>query len=172
MYSENALKTASFRLRRFRNQLKNHELAPPQAQKCNNCFACFRLLDQKPKSGNHHGINNITNPQGRTKNKRRAKPKCRNSRRKWPVELDKDEGKHPEINNITTLHRQTKGETQVRDSACLASQFCDAGVASFIGIEFQMRWPCPIATPQYFCILGSISSAQARMPPARLTTRG
>jgi hypothetical protein len=69
------LKTVSFRLRRFRNPLKNHELAPPQGQKCNNCFAYFRLLDQKSKSDNHHGINNITNPQGRIKGKLKAKPK-------------------------------------------------------------------------------------------------
>jgi len=75
MYSENALKTASFRLRRFCKPLNNHELAPPQAQKCNNCFVRFRLLDQKSKSGKSHRFNNITNQQGRTKDKRRAKPK-------------------------------------------------------------------------------------------------
>jgi hypothetical protein len=69
------LKTASFRLRRFRKLLNNNELAQPKGQKCNNCFAHFRLLDQKSKSCNYHVFNNITNPRGRTKDKQRAKPK-------------------------------------------------------------------------------------------------
>src|ERR1039458_3039473 len=34
------------------------------------------------------------------------------------------------------------------------------------------RNPAAESAPQYFCTLGSISSAQAWMPPARLTTLG
>jgi hypothetical protein len=81
---------ASFRLRRFRNPLKKDELAPPQAQKCNYCFADIRLFGQKQKSVNHCMFNNIANQQGRTKDKRRAKPRRGNSCRMGRVTLDKN----------------------------------------------------------------------------------
>jgi hypothetical protein len=68
----------------------NNELPPPQAQKCNKSLPHFRLLDQKQKSFNNHGINNITNQQGRTKDKRRAKPKRGDFSRMGRVTLDKN----------------------------------------------------------------------------------
>ena len=38
---------------------------------------------------------------------------------------------------------------------------------------FTLSYVLPLRQPsQYFCTLGSISSAQAKMPPARLTTLG
>jgi len=60
-------------------------------------FIPFSPFQLQTKSGNSLGINNITISQGQKK----AKLKRGNSRRMGRVELDKDESKRPEINNIT-----------------------------------------------------------------------
>jgi hypothetical protein len=40
------MKTASFRLRRFRNPLKNHGLGQPQAQNATNIFPKMALMNK------------------------------------------------------------------------------------------------------------------------------